>query len=31
MVEYEKRGEDKVNLSEFTYVATKISLSKIKP
>jgi len=31
MVEYEKRGEGKVNLSEFTYVATKVSLPEIKP
>ena len=30
MVEYEKRGEGKVNLSEFTYVATKVSLPEIK-
>ena len=30
MVEYEKRGDGKVNLSEFTYVATKISLPETK-
>ena len=30
MVEYEKRGDGKVNLSEFTYVATKVSLPEIK-
>lgn len=30
MVEYEKRGEGKVNLSEFTYVATKVSLPETK-
>ena len=30
MVEYEKRGEGKVNLSEFTYVATKVCLPEIK-
>ena len=30
MVEYEKRGEGKVNLSEFTYVANKVSLPEIK-
>lgn len=30
MVEYEKRGEGRVNLSEFTYVATKVSLPEIK-
>ena len=30
MAEYEKRGEGKVNLSEFTYVATKVCLPEIK-
>ena len=30
MVEYEKRGEGKVDLSEFTYVATKLSLPETK-
>jgi putative hydrolase of HD superfamily len=31
MVEYEKRGEGKVDLKEFTYVATKVSLPETKP
>ena len=30
MVEYEKRGEGKVDLSEFAYVATKVSLPETK-
>jgi putative hydrolases of HD superfamily len=30
MVEYEKRGEGKVDLSEFAYVTTKVSLPETK-
>jgi hypothetical protein len=31
MIEYKKRREGKVDLKEFTYMATKMSLPKTKP